>query len=89
MPLQFYTLELKAIYFKPVLTTIQQDFFNFGKIGVKKLYDIVSKNCPQSGQKVYLKPELIVRKTSLKKSLNNYQDVMIKEEIKQLEAKDE
>ena len=51
------------------LTIIRQNYYEIGGLAAELLYGIIHHTRRRSGEKIYIKPELIVRKSSLKKSL--------------------
>lgn len=52
-----------------ILTTIRQNFYELGRYGVRLAYEILKKKRPPLNQRIYFPGKLVVRQTSLKRSL--------------------
>lgn len=50
------------------LTVARQNYYEIGGLATELLYGIIHHTRRRSGEKIYIKPELIVRKSSLKKN---------------------
>jgi len=68
----------------PLLTTLRQDFFTIGKLSMQLLSEIISGRKPRQKNFIYLPPELVVRKSALRRSLGlpGYNDIFLNNEIR-------